>query len=180
MATKTALSPEDNNVTTGQDIANLISKCSDCTNITEGGNYITSFMHLPKLKLPIRSKLAIIVNSEKDYSENVGHWFVLVIYANKTLILCDGLNETEIKSPSVMQVVKSFCSINGLTYTSLNVRCQLQTSKTCGFICLFFVAKASLLSLRSFILLRNTMTRNSIHTNEEFVIKFVRSHYSKS
>ena len=180
--TMAASSKEKINITTGQDIANLISTCSKCTNITNGGNYITSYIHLKELVVPKQSKVAIVVNSEEDFSENVGHWIVLVVFlggvSGRHLILCDGLNETETKAPKVMQAIRHFCQLNSLTYTNLDLRCQLQTSQTCGFISLFFLAKASIMSLDSFILLRNTMKRNSVHTNEEVAINFVKSHYS--
>ena len=185
MATTMASSSEETiNITTGQDIANLISKCSKCTSITNGGNYITSFTHLKELIIPEWSKVAIVVNTEEDFSLNVGHWIVLTVFlgevSGRHLILCDGLNETETKAPKVMQAIKHFCQLNRLTYTNLNLRCQLQTSQTCGFISLFFLAKASMMSLDSFILLRNTMKRNSVHTNEEVAINFVKLHYSKN
>ena len=179
--------PESTNVTSGQDIADLISRCDRCTDMTNGASYILSYVHLPTLKLEKKRKLGIIVNTVEDNSSVVGHWFALVVYASDTkesthgtCLYCDGQNNIEINKPKVLQAIKDFCFINNLTYTNLDLRCQMQASQACGFICLFFLGKASLLSLESFVLLRNTMKRNSVRTNENYAIHFVRSHYKLS
>ena len=170
---------EHKNVTSGQDILDLISNCDDCKRITNKGNYIISYVHLSNLVPPKRPKIGIIVNTEHDDSSNIGHWFLCYIHANHTMVLADGLNQVETKKPDVLKVIKDFCYLNNLVYTSLNIRCQLQSSQTCGYISCFFLAKASLLSLEGFFLLRETMQRNSIHTNESYAIHFVRTHYLK-
>ena len=175
----TASLEEDKNVTSGRDILNLLSKCKKCLAITNNGNYITSYMHLPTLVLPkTPTKLAIIVNSERDYSQNVGHWFVLsIFFSSRSLIVCDGLHQLGDMESEVVQAIIAFANINGLTYKDLNVKCQVETSKTCGFICLFFVAKTSLLPQNGLTLLHQVLTRNAIHANEEYAIKFVKQHY---
>lgn len=187
MATTTKTLPESANVTSGQDIADLISRCNRCKELTNDATYILSYMHLSTLKLPKKHKLGIIVNTVEDYSSMVGHWFTLVVYvadtkenANNHCLYCDGLNNIESNKPEVLQAIKNFCLMNNLTYTNLDLRCQMQSSQACGFICLFFLGKASLLSLESFVLLRNTMKRNSVQSNETYAISFVRSHYKSS
>ena len=177
MATTLPSASEHDNVTSGQDIIDLISNCADCKQITNGGNYVISYIHLPNLVLPKRPKIGIIVNTEHDDSSDIGHWFLCYIHANHTMILADGLNQVESKKPEVLKAVTAFCYLNNLIYTSLDIRCQLESSSTCGYICCFFLAKASLLSLKGLLLLRETMKRNSIHTNEAYAIHFVRKHF---
>ena len=173
------MSEEENRfLTTGEDIRRLLSRCKTCFSITNNGNYVIFHTKLSELIIPKRNKISLIINSEEN--ENiVGHWFSLIIYNNKRIFLCDGLDQVR-KEPHVLKNIKLFCTNNNLILSSFSVRLQLKSSKKCGFLSLFWTYKLSILSLKAFINLRTVMVQQSIYSNETRAIKLVKKHFGIS
>ena len=171
-------------ITSGDFIAKTLKKCKKCFKITDQARMIIPHNKLLSLSLPnIKNfnKFAIIVNSETNDS-SLGHWFTLVIFRetllnNHFLVLCDGLNKIFSNHPNIMQNIFSFCKKNQLKFLNLDLRYQLPRSLCCGHLALFIVARATNLSFRGFLIMKKTLQRHSIATNEKYMLNFTTSHF---
>lgn len=133
-------------------------------------------MQLPQTRISTKKTRAhgFIVNSES--SVRLGHWFAIIIFNGKFLVVCDGLNKVLDRSDIMINVTK-FCDSNHLILRNLNFRCQVSNSLKCGYIALFFIAKASLLNYRNFMKMVTMLNQYSIESREQFVFKYVKRHF---
>ena len=161
-------------LTTGGDIENLLTRCKKCYSITNNGEYVIFHQKLPTLIIPIKNKVALIVNTTKE--NRVGHWFILVIFKNAKLSLCDGLGQVK-KEPLIMKNIEIFCKNNNLIFFNYNLKIQTSKSLACGYLILFFLFKFSILSLNGFLSLKRVMIRQSVHTNEKVALKSAKNHF---
>ena len=169
---------ENQFLTTGEDIRKLLTRCKKCYSITNNGNYVIFHTKLLELIIPKKKKIGIIVNSQAD-ERLVGHWFTICVYqerGERHCYLADGLDQIR-KEPEILKNIKSFCTNNHLTFSSISVRLQLKSSKKCGFIALFWIFQLSISSLNAFKNLRKIMIQQSIHSNEARALRLVKKHF---
>ena len=165
-------------VTSEMNIRGMLRRCDKCTVITNNARLIMPHNELRNLRLTsiASKKHSIIINSECD-NQRLGHWFTLLVFPNRHAIICDGLNET-FQQRDILMNLKIFCRNNNLVLHNLGFRCQQTTSKKCGYISLFFTAKASTLSYFSFMKLIHMLNHGSINSKEQYIMQFVAKHFS--
>ena len=159
------------------DIRRMLSSCVKCTRITDNTRLVIAHTELPNLRLdkPGYRKYSLIINSVVDESK-IGHWFSILVFQNRYAVICDGLNRV-VRDKHVMQNLQYFCVNNRLILKDLGFLCQGLSSQKCGYIALFFTAKASVLSYFSFTKLIRMLNHGSITTKEEYIMKFVKHHF---
>lgn len=169
---------ENQFVTSETDIRGILRSCAKCASLTRDTTLIISHTELPKLRLNgVGSrKHSIIINSEVD-NQKLGHWFTLLVFPNRRAILCDGLNQM-FKHRHILNNLKTFCKYNNLTLHNLSFHCQDTSSKKCGYITLFFTAKASELTYFRFMKLIHMLSRGSIRSREQYIMTFVAKHFN--
>lgn len=152
----------------GKDIFEILKNCRLCFKITNKGQQIVNFKVLPLLTIQKQRKNAIILHA-------YNHWNLLMIF-NNHCILIDPLNTVQTSHPDVVHSVITFCKKNSL-YLSL-YRCRTQgDTNVCGFLCLWFLLKASKLSFSGFLKLKKTILSNNISTNERSMVYTVKQHF---
>ena len=163
-------------ITTEHDIKSLLELCRRCRMLTNNATHIMTHSQLPNITLSTRKQKThgLIINSES--AGRLGHWFTLLIYNNQFLIVCDGLCKA-MKESDIASNILRFSRRNNLILKDLNFRCQPSNSLKCGYIALFFIAKASKLQYRSFLNMVNMLTQNSVRSREDYVLKYVVRHF---
>ena len=163
-------------ITTENDVRSILRLCRKCNRLTNNATYILAHSQLPNIALSTRKHQThgLIINSESG--GRLGHWFTLLIYNNRFLIVCDGLCKA-MKESDIVSNILIFCRKNNLILKDLDFRCQPRNSLKCGYIALFFIAKASQLQYRSFLRMINMLTQYSIGSREGYVLKYVARHF---
>ena len=176
----TESSSESNFITSEEDIRRMLKSCAKCTVITNNAALILAHTELPYLHLNKLGykKYSLIINSVIGDSK-IGHWFTLLVFQNRYAVICDGLNRI-IRDKDIMQNLQYFCKENKLSLKDLSFLCQRLSSQKCGYIALFFTAKASILNYFSFIKLIKMLNHGSINSKEKYIMKFVQHHFRKS
>lgn len=166
-------------ITSKIDLTRILSKCPKCLYSTQNGEFILSYNLLSSIKLENyknRTAFNFIINSSQDDNE-VGHWANLVVIKKKILFFLDGLGQMR-HNIEIMNSIRAFAKNNNLKLFSFNVRYQLKDSKKCGLLACFIVHKsAHNPSISWFLNLRKILSRNSVSTNEHFMISSVRKHF---
>ena len=167
----------DENVTTKENLLQILSKCSKCLRSTLNGRLIMSIEELSPLKLKNylkERKFNLIINTRNDGT--TGHWFNLIIFDKKHIFLCDGLNEVY-SNTYIMGKIKNFAINNNLILHNFKIKYQPKTSKKCGFLALFQVYKTNAINFSEFLKFRKMLLRNSVTTNEKLMLKQMKSHF---
>ena len=165
------------NVTTKENLLQILSKCPKCLQSMLNGHLIISIEELSSLKLknyPKQKKFNLIINTKNDGT--TGHWFNLIIFNKKHIFLCDGLNEVY-SNTYVMGKIHNFTINNNLILHNFKVKYQSKTSKKCGFLALFQVYKTNTVTFSEFLKFRKMLLRNSVTTNEKLMLKQMKSHF---
>lgn len=168
---------DPNDITTDHDITSLLQSCSACKRHTHNATFVLTHTQLPEVHLRnIRQRnIGLIVNSES--SNRLGHWFTLLVYGGRFLLVCDGLCKA-LKMGDVKLNINRFCIINNLVLRDLNFRCQRSDSLKCGYIALFFIARASLLRYNPFLNTIQMLKHYSIPLREEYIFRYVKRHFT--
>ena len=165
-------------LTTGDDLKKILLSCKKCTLATGNGENIISHRELIHLKIAkIKKHKNIFICNTADDTVTIGHWFTIIVNVNnKTMYICDGLDYA-ITQKHVLKNIRQFCRINKLNLVNLQSKCQQKKSNVCGYISIFWVAKYTHLTKRNFMQLSNILKRQSIKSNESFILKFVQIHF---
>lgn len=171
---------EHNFITSEIDIHRMLKSCIKCTVVTDNTKLVIAHTELPNIRLdkPGYKKYCLIIHSVINESE-IGHWFSVLVFQNRYAVICDGLNRI-VHDKVVMQNLHYFCVNNKLALKDLGFLCQRLSSQKCGYIALFFTAKASILNYFSFIKLIQMLNHGSINSKEEYIMKFVKRHFKTS
>ena len=165
-------------LTTGDDLKKILLSCKKCTLATGNGENIISHRELIHLKIAkIKKPKNIFICNTADDTVTIGHWFTIIVNVNnKTMYICDGLDYA-ITQKHVLKNIRQFCRINKLNLVNLQSKCQQKKSNVCGYISIFWVAKYTHLTKRNFMQLSSILKRQSIKSNESFILKFVQIHF---
>ena len=169
---------EDSYITSKNDLMEILSGCNRCFNSTLKGALVISHKQLPHISLNYLSKLknlCLIIHSGTN--NETAHWFNLVIYNRKTVLLCDGLNQIK-TNQEIMSNIASFCRTNRLVFHDFKLRYQTKTSKKCGYLACFFAYKLTSSTFHNFLKFQRMLVQNSVATNEQFMMQRVISHFN--
>ena len=163
------VNPDD--VTSTEDLRNILLKCDKCQKITLNGNLIIPHSRLPKLNLKDvgkREKYCITTNT-KLQGEGVGHWFSIIINRRTgQAFLLNGLSTVTLDK-NVKANIKLFCKKNSLQLVDLSFPYQDKNSSKCGQLACFIVFKTHSVSIKKFLAFRKMMLNNSDKTNELYI-----------
>ena len=165
-------------LTNGLDLQAILTHCLTCAKAVDYGRRIICHSWLPLFNIKtysFQSPIAFICNSSCDFKV-IGHWVTILVMKSKSVILCDGLNYV-INDSAFMQNVRKFCILNDLKFVNLGIRSQSLNSFHCGFIAIFWVSKFAELSPSKFQCMIRLLRRNSIQSNEKFMLKYVKRHF---
>ena len=168
-------------ITSQSDIKRFLKTCHLCDKITNGSKNVIDHSELPNIILNNgkAQKHAFIIHVQNNIPSSVGHWASVLVFNNKYALICDGLNQIKHNQNGAMININHFCSLNRLKPVILKFRCQPKRSLKCGYIALFFVAKATTLSFNSFNKMCKMLNQYSILTKERYALNFVKRHYNK-
>ena len=171
---------KQSNVTSAEDLRRMLHKCKKCWQITANGHAIKAYDELQHIRLKDkRRNHCIIVNTLDSYNNKdyVGHWFNVLVYNKQIAVVCDGLNTVK-QMPEVWSAVKLFCLNNQLEIHYFSTRYQLKRSDICGYLACFFASKCHNSTLSSLRSLKKLFNRNSIKTNEKYIVNRLKHHLS--
>ena len=164
------------NVTSTDDLKEIIMKCPKCQKLTKNGNLIVSHDQLPSIILkndyPRQKKFHIITNF---VLEGLGHWVNLLVVQKKVYYF-NGLTHLKV-NPDMKKNILKFCKNNGLKFMDLSFPYQRKRSDQCGQLSCFLVYKSHTVDINSLMDFRRMMMQNSVATNEIFMIKKMKKHF---
>ena len=166
-------------LTDSHDLTRLASSCVTCSNNIAHGVNIRHYKDLQNFNVSISSnkRVAIILNTKQDF-ETAGHWAIL-LKSKRTLYLSDGLGYT-VSRPDVMLSIRRFCRMHGFRLVVLSLRYQRTRTSKCGYLCLGVLAKYHTLSFKRFLAMHIALKRNSIFSNETYLLNFAKKHFNFS
>lgn len=168
-----------NTLTNKNDLRNVLKTCDKCYESTNKGSNIICHNKLSSMivdKSSFKKKpFGLIINSSCN-SDIIGHWFTCILTKPNLMIVCDGLNVI-LKQQSVVKSLKQFCTRNDLKLIDLHVRYQTKNSMWCGFLSIFWISAHSEFSPFKFRRLIECFRRNSIKSNEKYMLNYVYKHF---
>lgn len=168
---------EGNYLTNGLDLFHISQNCKKCSKTISNGNRIVCYTQLPFILLSAQEKnrrTALIINS--SLPGVIGHWSCGIITTAQEFLLLDGLNIVTQQS-HFMSNVRKFCLLNKLAFKSAGIRYQSTDTTFCGQLSLSWIAKFTHLPINRFKAMLSLLKRNSIKTNEKYLLKYVQKHF---
>lgn len=168
-------------MTNSHDLQSLLSSCKKCSQtVCEGKNIISQY-DLPFTTIdPNFALLApiafIVLIHDSSQPTNPGHWVCLLVsLKSKFIILCDGLNYAT-QNHRFMHDLRLFSKRHNLSLVNLGIRYQQNDTNYCGQLAVSIICAFSEMRSRSFKALISLLKRNSIKTNELYLLKYVQKH----
>ena len=168
---------EKNYLTNGLDLFYIAQNCKKCSKTISNGNRIICYKQLPYIVLDRQEKdkrTALIINT--SHPGIIGHWCCAIITTTQEFLLFDGLNVVTQQS-RFMNNVRKFCLLNKLAFKNAAIRYQSTDTTFCGQLSLFWIAKFTHLPINQFKAILSLLKRNSIKTNERYLLKYVQKHF---
>ena len=171
------------NITSADDLRQMLHKCRKCWRMTVNGSMIKSYDELYHVHIKKNiQNCAIIVNTLaiSDVSHSplaVGHWFNILIYNKQFAFICDGLNKVR-QMPEVWRAIEVFCINNRLKIHYFTARYQLKNSDLCGYLACYFVSKCHNSTFRALLSLKKLLNNNAIKTNQRYIVTALKRHLS--
>lgn len=166
----------DSNVTSTNDLKQIIKKCPKCQKLTKNGDLIISHDQLPSILLkndyPRQKKFHIISNF---VLRGLGHWINLLV-VQKKLYYFNGLTHLKI-DPDLKKNILKFCKNNDLKFIDLSFPYQKSRSDRCGQLSCYLVYKSHTVNINSLMDFRKMMMQNSVATNENYMIRKMKKHF---
>ena len=169
-----------NTLTTSIDLRNVLKACGKCDETIRHGKNIVCHSELSQTVLNRDSKngkkpIGFIVNSSCE-ENRVGHWVSCLVTKTNHVLVCDGMNYV-LKQKDFLHSLDLFCDLNRLKLIDLGIRYQLKNSLSCGLLSVFWISAHTNLKPNEFRKLCHCLKRNTIKTNEMFMLSYIRKHF---
>ena len=169
-----------NTLTNSNDLKNVIKTCEKCDVTINHGKNIICHTELSRIVINHDSKnrkkpIGFIVNSSCEENQ-IGHWVSCLVTNTNHLLVCDGMNYI-LKQKNFLHSLNLFCNLNNLKLIDLGIRYQLKKSLSCGLLSVFWISIHTNLKPNEFRKLCHCLKRNTIKSNEIFMLSYIRKHF---
>jgi hypothetical protein len=163
-------------ITSNDQLQAYLNQCTECRLLTDNATNIISQEVFKNLKLSSfkQSKLSFIVFTLQDESTNIGHWVAITIYRNqKIAVFYDPANSNNSYNTLILEHVRTFCSLHGLTLKVFPLKTQPLCSFACGYHILYFLHLSHKLTLKDMLNFKARFSNYSLKSIELYILRTV-------